>query len=179
MPKSYRFTYEISWMKHIEYWFISILTTFLFPQYHHVPYLKIWRYDERNTHLCINFNLVFSLRCLVKVKIYFILIYVILLNISHEHYIIIFDTNQSYSNVLHTTKEILIYAIINLILVMYIYPTSTCTRPKNIFHCLMYIIFLNIAHVHYIITEAYNSQYHRTLCLEHFRYDERNTHLSK
>ena len=73
-------------------------------------------------------------------------------------------------------EKILISAKINFILVMSFY-ISTCTRAKNIFHCLMYIIFSNIAHVHCNITEAYNSRYHHILCLECFRYDERNTHL--
>ena len=73
-------------------------------------------------------------------------------------------------------EKILISAKINFILVMSFY-ISTCTRAKNIFHCLMYIIFSNIAHAHCNITEAYNSRYHRILCLECFRYDERNTHL--
>ena len=111
-----------------------------------------------------------------KAEIYFILIYVIISNITHVHYIIIFDSDQSYSNVLDTIKKILISAIINFILVMSFY-ISTCTRAKNILHGLMYIIFSNNAHVHCYITEPYNSRYHHTLCLECFRYDERNTHL--
>ena len=73
-------------------------------------------------------------------------------------------------------EKILISAIINFILVMSFY-ISTCSRAKNILHGLMYIIFSNNAHGHCYITEPYNSRYHHTLCLECFRYDERNTHL--
>ena len=73
-------------------------------------------------------------------------------------------------------EKILISAIIIFILVMPFY-VGACTRAKNIFHCLMYIIFSNIAHVHCNLTEAYNSRYHHTLCLGFFGYDERNAHL--
>ena len=75
------------------------------------------------------------------------------------HYIIILDTDQSYSNISDKEKKKkkkkkkLISAIINFNLAMSFY-ISTCTRAKNIFHCLMYIIFSNIAHVHCNITEA-------------------------
>ena len=106
-----------------------------------------------------------------KAEIYFILIYVILSTLYY---------NSRYRSIIFKRfrydKKILISVIINFILVMSFY-ISTCTRAKHIFHCLMYIIFSNIAHVHCNIIEAYNSRYHHTLCLECFRYDERNTHL--
>ena len=90
-----------------------------------------------------------SLRCQCKVKIcFFIVIYIIISNITPVHYFIIFHTSKSYSDVSDMMKAILLY----------VFTTIPMPSQKNILHCFIYIIFFSAAHMQcIIILDAYQS----------------------